>query len=145
MMVLVDTPIWSLALRRTGRKLTADQETLKQELVELIREGRARLLGPVRQELLSGIRDDAQFRKLREHLRAFDDGPLIAADYEKAAEANNRCRRAGIAGSPIDFLICAAAVGRNWVIFTTDRDFSRYAEHLPIRLHTPRPGHPGAR
>ncbi len=142
MMVVVDTPIWSLALRRTPSDLNPQQERLKQELAELIREDRARMLGPIRQEILSGIREEAQFRRLRDHLRAFEDEPLTTEDYEEAAQANNRCRHAGVAGSAIDFLICALAMRRSWAIFTSDRDFTRYAQDLSIRLYTPRPAKP---
>lgn len=137
MMVLVDTPIWSLALRRRARNLGPEQEALTQELAELIREGRARILGPIRQELLSGIRDDAPFRRLRQHLRAFDDVRLSAKDYEEAARASDQCRSRGVAGSGVDFLICAVVVARGWTIFTTDRDFHEYAKRLPIGLHLP--------
>jgi predicted nucleic acid-binding protein len=94
------------------------------------------MLGPVRQELLSGIREEAQFRKLRDYLRAFPEHPLEAADYEEAAHMNNRCRACGIAGSAIDFLICAAAHRRDWSIFTTDGDFQNYTSLLSLRLHT---------
>jgi hypothetical protein len=139
MRVVVDTSIWSLALRRARSALNPAQEKLRQELAELIREDRARMLGPIRQEILSGIKEEAQFRRLREHLRAFEDEPLTTEDYEEAAQANNRCRRAGVPGSAIDFLICAYAARRNWAIFTSDRDFTRYAKHLSIRLYTPRP------
>jgi len=48
---------------------------------------------------------------------------------------NNRCRARGIAGSAIDFLICAAAHRRGWTILTTDRDFQNYASVLPLRLY----------
>ena len=139
MTVVVDTPIWSLAFRRTPRDLKPDLEKMKWELHELIREGRARLLGPIRQEVLSGIREEAQFRRLREDLRAFEDEGLTTEDYEKAAEVGNRCRRVGVAGSPTDFLICACASRRNWAIFTTDGIFVQYAEHVPFRLHAARP------
>jgi predicted nucleic acid-binding protein len=135
MTALVDTPIWSLALRRDPGDLSTDQRALRGELAELIGEGRARLLGPIRQEILSGIREESQFQRLREHLRAFPDEPLAPEDYEEAARFNNQCRRVGIVGSAIDFLICAAAMRRKWAIFTTDRDFGRYSKHLPIRLH----------
>src|SRR5271165_4163682 len=56
MMVLVDTPIWSLALRRAHHDLAPVQEQQVRILQELISEGRVQLLGVVRQELLSGIR-----------------------------------------------------------------------------------------
>jgi predicted nucleic acid-binding protein len=72
-------------------------------------------------------------------LRAFEDEPVTTEDYEEAARANNQCRRAGVAGSAIDLLICAFAMRRSWAIFTTNRDFTRYARHLSIRLYTPRP------
>jgi predicted nucleic acid-binding protein len=135
MMVLVDTPIWSIALRRRPDNLSAPEQQLTQSLAELIREGRVQMLGPIRQELLSGIREEAQFRKLRDYLRAFPEHPLEAADYEEAAHMNNRCRAHGIAGSAVDFLICAAADRSGWAILTTDRDFQNYASVLPLRLH----------
>jgi predicted nucleic acid-binding protein len=136
MIVLVDTPIWSLALRRKPEHLSPLERQLTETLAELVRDGRVQLLGPVRQELLSGIREEAQFRKLRDYLRAFPEHPLEAEDYEEAAHMSNRCRTHGIAGSAIDFLICAAAHRRSWIIFTTDRDFQSYASVLPLRLHS---------
>ena len=136
MMVLVDTPVWSLALRRKPGALNTREGQLTETLAELIREGRVQLLGPVRQELLSGIREEAQFRKLRDYLRAFPEHPLEAEDYEEAAHMNNGCRTHGIAGSAIDFLICAAAHRRGWSILTTDRDFHNYASVLTLRLHS---------
>jgi hypothetical protein len=134
MMVLVDTPVWSLALRRRPEHLSASQPNLTQVLAELIREGRAQIVGPIRQELLSGIREQAQFTNIRDYLRAFREPSLEAADYEEAASMNNLCRARGIAGSAIDFLICAVAHRREWLIFTTDRDFQHYASVLPLRL-----------
>ena len=134
MMVLVDTPIWSLALRRKPGALNPKEHALAQALAELIREGRARIAGPIRQELLSGIREEAHFRRLREYLRAFEEPGIDALDYEEAASMCNRCRRRGVAGSAIDFLICAIAARRNWEIVTTDRDFERYARVIGIKL-----------
>jgi predicted nucleic acid-binding protein len=134
MMVLVDTPVWSLALRRRPEHLSAHEQQLTQILAELIREGRVQMLGPIRQELLSGIREEAQFRKLRDYLRAFPEHSLEAADYEEAAHMNNRCRTRGIAGSEVDFLICATAHRRDWAILTTDQDFQNYASVLPLHL-----------
>jgi predicted nucleic acid-binding protein len=136
MIVLVDTPVWSLALRRRSEHLSGPERNLTKTLAELIREGRAQLLGPIRQELLSGIREEPQFKKLRDYLRAFDEPALEVADYEEAARMNNQCRTRGIAGSAIDFLICAAAHRRGWVIFTTDQDFQNYAPVLGLRLYS---------
>jgi len=136
MMVLVDTPVWSLALQRRPKQLSRSRQGLANALGELIREGRAQMVGPIRQELLSGIREEAQFKKIRNYLRAFREPSLEAEDYEDAARMSNRCRSRGIAGSAVDFLICAAAHRRGWTILTTDRDFQNYAEVLPLRLHS---------
>jgi predicted nucleic acid-binding protein len=132
--VLVDTPIWSLALRRRLRDLNPQEQHLTQSLQELIQEGRAQLVGPIRQELLSGLRDEEKFHKLRSYLRAFDEPNLASQDYEEAAHMSNQCRARGVAGSSIDFLICATATRRNWQIFTTDRDFAHYAKVLPLQI-----------
>ena len=131
MNVLVDTSVWSLALRRRRTRRVA--ETL--ELAELVREGRVVLLGAVRQELLSGIPDERQYATLREYLRAFPDLVLEAADHEEAALFFNRCRARGVQGSNTDFLICAAATRRRLGILTTDADFRQFARVLPIHLH----------
>jgi predicted nucleic acid-binding protein len=132
--VLVDTPVWSLALRRKPVDLSPHEQGVTRALAELIREGRAQLAGPIRQELLSGIREENRFRKLREYLRAFIEPTLEVRDYEEAARINNQCRTRGIAGSSIDFLICAVARRRSWQIFTTDGDFERYARVVGLKL-----------
>ena len=135
MRVLVDTPIWSLALRRTTSSLSPEQAAIVGAWAEIIRESRVVLIGSIRQEVLSGLRDAAVFDRLREHLRAFDDEPLTCEDYEEAARCFNVCRKAGIMGSTVDFLLCAVAVRRRLEIFTTDADFHNYAKHLAFRLH----------
>lgn len=69
--VLVDTSVWSLALRRRRQQLNAEEWELVHELARLIGEGLVVMVGPVRQELLSGLRDDHAFERLRDHLRAW--------------------------------------------------------------------------
>lgn len=134
-LVLVDTPIWSLALRRKQTDLNNSEQILQKKLAELIEQGRAQIMGAIRQELLSGIRERDRFSKLRDYLRAFEEPNLEVDDYEDAASMNNRCRGRGIAGSSIDFLICAVAHRRHWHIFTTDRDFDRYQKVLGLKLY----------
>jgi predicted nucleic acid-binding protein len=134
MNVLVDTSVWSLALRRAKR---VDQGAAG-ELGELIQEGRVVMVGAIRQELLSGIKVASQFESLREHLRAFPDIELDRSDYEEAAQAFNRCRERGVQGSNTDFLLCAIALRRDLAIYTTDGDFKHYARVLGLALHEPR-------
>ena len=135
MNVIVDTSVWSLALRR--RRPAGEPAAL--ELAELVREGRAAILGPIRQELLSAIQGDSQYQTLRDHLRAFPDMALEIEDHEEAASFFNRCRAKGIQGSNTDFLICSVAARRQFGILTTDADFQGFAKLLPIQLHTARP------
>jgi predicted nucleic acid-binding protein len=137
MKVLIDTPIWSLALRRE-RTISREEQGLIAELGELIKEVRVALIGPIRQELLSGISSSEQFRNLKEKLHAFKDLPVTQTDYERAAEFYNACRKAGVQGSQIDFLICSVSVGNKIPIFTSDKDFLHYKKELPISLYQPR-------
>src|SRR5262249_52514177 len=108
------------------------------ELSELIREGRAAMVGLIRQELLSGVKTNEQYEKLRLHLRSFPDETIDTPDYEGAARFSNQCRAKGLAAFVVDMLICAVAVNRGWVIFTTDPDFTMYEGVLPVHLHLPR-------
>jgi len=133
MKVIVDTSVWSLALRR--RSAIADIATAR--LSRLLVDGRVLMLGAVRQKLLSGIRDPDVFESLRERLRGFPDIALVVEDHETAAGFFNACRRRGVQGSNTDFLICAAADRRGCSILTTDKDFDAFAAHVPVRLEIP--------
>ncbi|MGH8190383.1 MAG: PIN domain-containing protein [Rhodanobacteraceae bacterium] len=136
-MILVDTSIWSLALRRRRGGLNATEHRHVREWQRLVREGTAALIGPVRQELLSGVRDEHAWERLRAALQPFPDLPLAFADYERAAQFFNRCRARGIAGSAIDLLICSASARFGAPIYTIDADFRRYASVLALDLHAP--------
>jgi len=129
--VLVDTPIWSYALR------TPDKEHQHEidRLTSLIRDQRALIIGPIRQEILSGYSDVRKFKKLREKLSFFENTPIQDIDYESAAELCNQCRKKGVQGSHTDFLICAVAKRIDVPIFTTDKDFSHYQKAIPIKLY----------
>jgi predicted nucleic acid-binding protein len=130
--VLVDTSVWSLALRR---KSHAENDGITAALGSLVADGRTAIIGAIRQELLSGVKERAQFDRLRDHLRAFPDTVITTDDHEEAAAFFNRCREKGVQGSNTDFLICAVAVRNGFEIFTTDEDFSLFARILPIALH----------
>jgi hypothetical protein len=75
MSILIDTPIWSLALRRPAERLSSEERRHVAEWTELVREHRVLLIGLVRQEVLSGIRDTRTFERLLTALRGFPDVP----------------------------------------------------------------------
>src|SRR5215467_12198848 len=99
---LVDTPVWSLAMRRRHGDLGPRDRRLFDAWSALVSRGAATMIGPVRQEILSGIRDASVFAALADRLAEFDDLPLGPSDFVRAAAFFNRCRNAGIAGSPTD-------------------------------------------
>lgn len=137
MTVLVDTTIWSLALRRRRHSLSGAQLRLVEEWRRLVLDGRAGILGLIRQEVLSGVRAPEMFDRLQHHLAGFDCIEIRIDDHDQAARFYNTLRAGGVAGSAVDVLICAVASRVGIPIFTTDDHFSRYAKHLPIRLHEP--------
>ena len=129
MKILVGTCIWSEVLRHKQ-----PNQELKAKLKDLIHDGRVCIIGPIRQELLSGITTTKQFLALKKALSAFADIPLTTEHFEKAAEFSNTCRSKGVQGSTIDFLICAVGYMEKLEIYTTDKDFESYKRYLPIRL-----------
>jgi predicted nucleic acid-binding protein len=131
MKVIVDTSVWSLALRRDNQESNATVD----EFRRMITDHRVQMIGPIRQEILSGIRSESHFKKLQKHLESFPDLPAITEDYVTAAKYFNRCRAKGIQGSNTDFLICAMANRNNCSIFTTDKDFEMFSMYIKVVLH----------
>jgi predicted nucleic acid-binding protein len=102
---------------------------------ELIKDGSVELIGPIRQEILSGVRSESQFSALKAALSRFPEIPIQSADYEQAARLYNLCRSRGIQGSGTDLLICAVAIREEVPVFTVDQDFIAYASVFPLALH----------
>ena len=122
MKVLVDTSIWSLALRRKGgsANLNDEEKSLVALLVEAIRDGRALVAGPVRQEVLSGIATPEQFAEVKTRLDPFPDQTIASEDYIEAARLYNLCRRRGVECGAVDMLLCALAWRNEWTILARD-------------------------
>ena len=135
MKVLVDTSVWSEALRR-NRPLRGNHA---HELAQLIEDGDAAMIGPIRQELLSGIPDISEFLRVKRSIAAFPDEPLDTEDFENGAKCFNTCRARSIQGAHTNFLICAFAMRHGMPILSVDKDFKSYARVLPITLHVIRP------
>ncbi|MEM0967172.1 MAG: PIN domain nuclease [Verrucomicrobiota bacterium] len=134
MKVLVDTDIWSEALhKKKGKK-----SFYVDELVDLIQEGRLEIIGPIRMEILSGIRDGRTFDAFSKSLSAFVDRIVPSEAYILAAKFLNLCRGKGIQGSNTDFVICACSVHWSIPILSKDKDYLSYRKHLPIELIEPR-------
>jgi predicted nucleic acid-binding protein len=131
--VLVDTPIWSYAFR--AKKAGFEQHV--KELETLIADQRVLIIGPIRQELLSGYSEIRKFDKLDNKLQYFENAPIVDEDYIQAAKFSNTCRKNGLQGSHVDFLICSVAYRLQAHIFTTDNDFGHFQIHIPVKLFRP--------
>jgi hypothetical protein len=129
--VLVDTPIWSYALRSQNEKFLSEIDAL----ISLIWDQRALIIGPIRQEILSGYSNLRKYSVIKEKLSYFKNTPIMDSDYELAAEFSNKCRKKGIQGSHIDFLICAVANRIDIPIFTADKDFEHYQKAISFKLY----------
>lgn len=128
--VLIDTNIWSAFLRRSKEQ----EEVLRRNFFELVEASRVAIIGPIRQEILCGIRDPIRFEKLVEYLDGFSDEEIVAKDYEDAARLQNLCSSKGIASTSIDLLIVAFAMNRGFEIYTRDEDFVRYQQIAKFHL-----------
>jgi len=124
--ILADTCAWSLLLRRKKNAvLSGSEQAVLQSLTEAIRDGRVAVIGPIRQEVLSGIKDLAQFKGLRSALERFRDDQIETCDYVEAALLFNLCRSRGVECGSIDMLICAAAIRQQYAILTNDQGLLR--------------------
>ena len=131
MRILVDTSIWSLALRRPSGVVNQEATLLK----TIIEEGEdIYLIGIILQEVLQGIRNSSDFLALKKYFEAFPLLDLTRGDYTMAAELKNHLIRKGKQGGTIDVLIASAAVSHHCHLFTADKHFAHIAEHSELKL-----------
>lgn len=130
MSVLVDTSVWSIALRRDRPPDSREIDALR----AAVERGDACLLGIILQEVLQGFPSADRTRRLVERLAPFPILSLHRGDYIYAAEIRNRCRGKGLPVSTIDAQIAAAAINHRCTLLTLDRDFAGMARHFPLRF-----------
>jgi hypothetical protein len=110
--------------------MNGDQQFVLASLKEAIRDSRIGIIGAIRQEVLSGLKEFAQFHKLRTALQAFPDEVLTSLHYEEAARLFNLCRSRGVECGSTHILICAVAVQMQYDILTYDRALKRCIQVL---------------
>lgn len=135
MSLLVDTSVWSLALRKKG---PADHPAVRR-LHEVLHDDNREiyLTGIILQEVLQAFRADTTFQDMRRQMDAF---PLLFLDrgqYVEAARLHRLCASKGITASTTDCLIAVAAIVHECRLLTTDKDFSLLAQHSTLLLETP--------
>ena len=133
-MILLDTGVVSAVLRRR-RRGKVEQRAFDAVSSLLDSHESVALPGIVFQEVLSGIADARQFRKVLRGIR--DSFPVVLADNEdhlRAAQLANVAAANGIAASTPDTLIASQAVGLGSELLTTDPDFEYLAELTELKV-----------
>ena len=129
--LLVDTSVWSEALRRDvpkGVHVQALHDALVLGLTSVF------TTGIVVQELLQGFSGPKQTQVIVEKLRAL---PMIAPTFDHhvaAAQLRNACRTKGVQVGTIDALIAAICIKENLLLLSTDKDFEHIARTQPLQL-----------
>ncbi len=128
---IVDTSVWSLALRRKSH--SSDPKVIK--LAAMLTNGSPiALLGVILQEILSGINSKPSFEQVKNYLEPFPILSLEREDYIAAAQLSNLCRSKGVQASTIDFQIAAVCIRNNCALLTCDNDFVHIAEYSLLQL-----------
>lgn len=131
MTLLVDTSVWSLALRRDVEGTEPEAQKLRNALLgsELVV-----TTGLVLQELLQGFSGPRARAQIIERFAAL---PLLQPDGDDhidAAALRNTCRQAGVQVGTIDALLAQLCVRHGVTLLTTDHDFARMAKYCKLRV-----------
>lgn len=131
MTILVDTSVWSLALRRDAE---VDEPEVRALADALQGNDVVVTTGLVLQELLQGFSGPKAHAQIVQRFAAL---PLIQPDREDhiaAAGIRNACRRAGIQIGTIDAVIAQLCVRHELTLLTTDNDFMLASRHCPLHI-----------
>ncbi len=131
-MIIVDTGVWSRALRRPTGAIPDPAGRLLVRLIEAHEP--IAVLGIVYQELLSGVREPSQGKRLEAALEPFELLLAVREDHLLAAAIANSCRARGVTVTTPDALIAASTARRGATLLTADRDFVRMAECTAFRV-----------
>ena len=131
MKFLVDTSVWSEALRRKNTSISSS-ETILSKLI--LSEHEIVLTGIIIQEILSGITDKKLFNEINLILSDFPYIETIKNDYIYAAELRNLLKSIGITAGSFDFLIASVCIRNKLTLVTFDKDFIHIAKHTDLKL-----------
>ncbi|MFT4195254.1 PIN domain-containing protein [Ottowia sp.] len=131
MTLLVDTSVWSLALRRDAPTGEPEVATLHEALAGA---DTVVTTGIVLQELLQGFGTPKARTRIIASFGALALIPPDREDHVAAADLRNTCRAAGVQFGTIDALIAQLCIRHDLTLLTTDQDFSHAARHCKLKL-----------
>ena len=135
MRLLVDTSVWSLALRRDVDVEAPEVNALRRALL-----GGERVVvtGMILQELLQGFAGPKARAQIIERFAAL---PIVVPDLQdhiEAAELRNRCRRRGVQIGTSDALLAQLCIRNDLMLLSADQDFTLAAAHCALEIWKPR-------
>ena len=131
MSLLVDTSVWSLALRRDGQQGAPEVSALRAAL-----QGAAQVFttGLVLQEVLQGFAGPKNREQLVERLSVLAFLQPDKQDHVAAADMRNACRRRGLQIGTIDALLIQLCQRYDLTLLTTDKDFHAASQDVEFRF-----------
>ena len=127
MSLLVDTSVWSLALRRDGEGQTPEVVALRNALLGT---DQVFTTGLVLQELLQGFAGPKARDSIIERFTALASIEPDRQDHIEAAGIRNTCRRHGVQIGTIDALLVQLCRRHDLKLLSADNDFQSAALHV---------------
>jgi predicted nucleic acid-binding protein len=129
--LLVDTSVWSLALRRNAPADVPEVRALRDALAggEIVA-----TTGVILQELLQGVVPERARTQIVEMFAALEYHTPSREDHAAAAGVRNTLRAAGVQVGTSDALIAHLAIPGGHNLLTTDNDVRAAARHISLQL-----------
>lgn len=126
-MILVDSSVWIETLHNpTFRSFSRLSEVM---------DAGAYTCGPVIQEVLQGIREEAVLQEVRRRMFSLHYLEATRETFDAASRLFRRCRHLGIRVRTVDILIAAIAIESDMPLWTLDEDFERIQHHSDLQLY----------
>ena len=129
-LVLIDTSVWILALRKSPLSGVRD------EVEHLLAENRVAIVPMICLELLGGTKSLNEFNRLKTRLDALHQIPLDKANWEAAAQLSFKLRQHGKVIPYTDILIGSAAILANCLLLHADKHFDLMAEDTDLNARS---------
>lgn len=127
-MILVDTSVWIDFLNGNAKDQTERFESIIEQNEDIC------ITGVVYTEILQGIRDENQYKMVKQILDELLYVEIDKETHEYAAQVYRYCRKKGVTvRKPVDCIIAAACIRSSSFLLHNDRDFVNISKHFPLQ------------
>jgi predicted nucleic acid-binding protein len=124
---LVDTSVWIFLLRKSP------PESLVAEIEPYLREDRIAVSDLIKLELLGGITNEMDFRRLKTRLDDLHQLEISKTVWEEAITLAFRLRGKALTVPNADIVIAGAAISAGALLLHADRHFDLIAKHSGLK------------